>query len=203
MANKKAPTLEDNAKATLSIEEFQNILGSNKVKKDPFQYGQLGVQSSDSAMNSEGIQKLRQEEYNALVQEYNQLGVAGEPNYPSNQEVSHKVMKQIQESKERITLGGLEGIVKSLGFDAKLSDGMKKYTFMELINKTINYETGEQDLEKLSKDEQYAFEKYQILSQAYDRGCVYKTTEENKFADLNAKMEELDENYNPKNGGEQ
>lgn len=203
MAEKKEPTPEEqiktNLKNTLEDKFIQNTLGSNNVKNNPFMYGQLALQGAnstyDASMFSEEANKMRKEIYEQEKLQGQQLGVFGDPAYPSNYDVSLKIAKQVSEVMGLGKLGDLESAVQPLagGFDFKVPEKLKNYSAYELIVKA-------QKGEKLSEDEQKALASQQILNSAYMRAVSLNASKSNYFADLNEQGKQITESYKPKEG---
>src|SRR4030042_7171923 len=193
-----------NVKNTLESKLFQGVLGSNSVLTNQSLYGALGVNSAqstyDDSMSSKEIKEIRDKDYQERAKEYRARGVFGEPAYPSNGDVSNKIIRQIDEIMAVAKLGELEKIAKDAG--AKLTfevpEDLKNYSEFELIQKAYNQETGKLDLKVLSDKEQIASGFYQTLVKEYQRACVFKTIHKNFFTDLNAEGEALVEAYNNK-----
>jgi hypothetical protein len=180
-----------NVKKTLESKLIQNAVGSNLVKSNPHKYsGELGFQSAesvyDSSMSSDDAKKIKEQIYQGKINEGKQLGIAGEPTYTSNYDLSVQLARQLNEVLAIARISELEKSAKDVG--AKLSfavpEELKDYIPQELMQKAVNSE-GKVDLKKLDEKEQHAFGFYQILSESYKRACALKTTQANYFADLN------------------
>ena len=199
--------IAENLKATLESKFIQDVVGSNAVKTNPFMYGQLGLPGGEeaylSAMSSEEANKIRQDDYNQKIKEGKQLGVAGEPSYATNYDLSLKIAKQVQEIMTLGKLGDLEGIVKTVakGFEFEIPENLKNYSMQEVLAKAMN-EKGEIDQTKLSEDEQKVLVAQQLLSQAYTRGVGLMASQSNYFADLNSQAKQIMDSYKPEEKSE-
>src|SRR4030042_3886239 len=191
-----------NVKKTLESKLIQSTIGSNLVKSQPYEYaGRLGLQSAESVyeqtMLSDEAKKIRDGLYTDKLKEGKQIGVAGEPAYPSNYDVSLKLMKEANEVMAVAKLSELEKIAKETG--AKLSfevpAELKDFSTVELIKKEYNPKTGEVDIKKLDEKEKDALGFYQTLSEAYMRACALKASKANYFADLNAQGKQIADKY--------
>jgi len=205
--------------STLERTLIQNTLGSNIIKKDPFKYGQMGLESAensyDSLMSGEEVQKMKQEEYDATKEEYTKLGVAGEPSYPSNANISYKIMQGLENVMKTSYLEDLaEGVkkvvpkeqlpekLKELIYD--FPEKLKGYIHSELIQKAAEEKEDGKimiNLEKLSEDGQSAIASYQILREAYRRSVAMNIVNSNYLGDLNEKAKQIMEKYNPTKEG--
>lgn len=201
----KPLTPREVAKKTLESKLFQEIVGSNKVKTNPFLYGQLGVGGADStyniSMNSDEVTGIRNKIFQERKEEGEGLDVYGEPSYPNNYDVSVKMSREVENSKRLLSLKELEGIVKSVaeGFEFSVPNELKDYVPQELYEKYAKAEIAKQTGKKageLSEKERDALAIYQeILSKAYDRGIALKAASSGYFADLNAFGKQFAEKY--------
>lgn len=202
--NKKAEQerIRKVAMGNLELGLFQNIAGSNSVQKNPFLYGQLGVQGAEdvyrNTMNGDQVRKLKDEEYNTKVKEGEALGIFGEPTYPTNYEASLKIAKILGESKMVLSLTDLEGIVKGVadGLEFKVPEDLSEYVPQELYSKVAKARASGEKEDGLSEKEKDALIFYQILSQAYDRGIAYKAGKSGYFTDINEAAKKISEKYN-------
>jgi 6-pyruvoyl-tetrahydropterin synthase len=186
----------ENAISNLEYTLYQNVLGSNQVKRDPFLYGQLGLNGAEqvynSVMFSEEIEKRRKQEYIARLKEGEAYGVFGEPSYPTNYEISLKIARLIEESKMVIPLADLERIVKGLtnGLEFNVPAELSSYTPQNLLIKSQQSELNEQEKDALNV--------FGILSKAYNRAVSLRVASSGYFADLNEAVKEIIEKYKPK-----
>ncbi|MBU1129469.1 MAG: hypothetical protein KJ949_02455 [Nanoarchaeota archaeon] len=193
-----------NVKATLESKFVQDVIGSNEIKSNPFKYGQLGLPGGESAylsaMSGEEANKIRQDIYTQKKQEGDKLGIAGEPAYGTNYDVSINIAKHVQEIMALGKLGDLEKSIGTVakGFEFTVPEKLRNYSLQEILSKpgVIN-EEGKIDRSKLSEDEQKVFVAQQLLSQAYTLGVVAPLVNSNYFADLNAQAKELMDSYKP------
>lgn len=214
MENNNQSGLEEKlsiAKKTLENKDFQNILGSNQVKSNPFMYGQLGVQGADSTyseiMKGDLINKTRNNLINQKKNSGDSLGVYGQPSV-SDYDVSIEIIQQIEENKKLLPLGELENITKEVagGIEFEIPEELKNYNIKEIETKIQRAEIeeirkgGKISPEKiqgsLTEEEIDAFDVYQALSQAYNRGAALNSVEENYFSDINESLRQISGKYN-------
>jgi|ETNmetMinimDraft_2_1059921.scaffolds.fasta_scaffold18322_2 hypothetical protein len=193
---------------TLEGKLFQNTLGSNLVRSQPHEYGQLGLRSGEATYHEvtsdETFNKQRQEIYNQKKKGMEQDGVYGEPAMPSNSEISHLLMRQLREVMGMATLSELEEHTKDIGaeLDFKVPEKLRKMSYEKIIsgakeNGKITNE-GRLDIDKLTEDEKDALGMYQVLSQAYERACARNASQANYFEDLSNTGKDIAKKYNPK-----
>ena len=205
MAEKELTERESRRNLTLSTLErtlIQDTLGTNIIKTDPYKYGQVGLESAessyDSLMSSEEVQKMKEGEYQSKKREYKELGVAGEPAYPVNSEISYKIIQGLEQTMQISHLEDLaEGVKKvapALKYD--LPDKLKGFIYGELIQKAVD-EKGNVDIKKLNQDEQAAIGSYEILREAYRRSVAMNIVNSNYLGDLNAQAKQIMDAYNP------
>jgi hypothetical protein len=206
MANEKDAT-DDRVRIVKTLESklIQNAVGSNLVKTNPYLYaGQLGFQSAESVyagiLSGDEAKKEKDALYKERQGEGAQLGVFGEPAYPSDYDLSVKLARQLDEVLQLAKLSELEKAAKAVG--AKLSFEVPKelqdYISVELMQKAIDKKTGKVDIKSLSEKEQHAFMLYQTLSESYKRACALKTTQTNYFSDLDEQGKKIADFYKPK-----
>ena len=190
---------------TLESKFIQNSVGSNLVKTNPYLYaGELGYQSAGSVYTQTMSGKEAKEEkdslYNSKKQEGEQLGVFGEPAYPSDYDLSVKLARQLYETITVAKISELEKAAKSVGakLDFEVPAELKDYVNAELIQKAYNPEKGEVDVKSLDEKEQHALALYQVLTESYRRACALKTTQTNYFADLSEQGKKICDSYKPK-----
>jgi hypothetical protein len=190
-AQKAEEARASNVKKTLESKLFQNTLGSNLVKTSPNMYGELGYQSAnavyDATMTSKEANEARSALYNEMLKGKRQ-DIAGEPAYPSNYDLSLKLVQQIEEVMNMAKLSELETAVKGAGakIGFEIPEELKGYIAGNLIKKAYDESKGKLDMDKLSEDEKNALGVYQTLTEYYKRACALKTVQTNYFADLDA-----------------
>lgn len=117
----KIKEMRESAKKNLEDSFYLDILGSNALKSNPYEFGQIGTNSGNNvyqeSLSGEKAQKIRQEFYETEKKEYERLGVAGEPDYASNPRISAYVLKIMQESVQKTKLSELEKIVGIKGLE--------------------------------------------------------------------------------------
>ena len=191
-----------NVKKTLESLLIQNVVGSNMVKTSPHLYtGELGFQSAndvyEKSMLSEDVKKVKDQIYKEKTSEGKQLGIFGEPSFPTNYDISLKLVKQLEEVLAIAKLDELEKFAKKSGakLDFEVPEELKNYSQVELIQKAYNQDTGKIDIKSLSETEQHALGIYQVLSESYKRACALKATQTNYFADLSAQGKKIADLY--------
>ena len=86
MAERKQPTAEEvrdmriaNARKTIENKFFQEVVGVNQVKSNPYAYGELGLQGADGSysgiIGSEDFNKARTKLYSQAKAKGQSLGV--------------------------------------------------------------------------------------------------------------------------------
>lgn len=189
-----------NVKKTLESKLMQNTAGSNAVLTNQSLYGTLGVQSAQSAydgtMSSDEAQKERYRGYQENVDEYRRNGVFGEPAYPSNGDLSNRLIRQLNEVMGLAKLSELEKISKGVGakLNFEVPEELKEYSRNDLIKKAYDPEKG-LDMNKFDDKEKHAFALYQVLSEAYNRACALKTAQSNLYGDLNEQGKRIADLY--------
>jgi hypothetical protein len=193
-----------NVKKTLESKLFQNTLGSNLVKTSPNMYGELGYQSAsavyDSTMASKEANEVKTQLYQEKLAEGKAHGVVGEPAYPSNYDLSLKLVQQIEEVMNMAKLSELETAVKGAGakIGFEIPESLKDYIAGNLMKKAYDELNGKLDISKLSEDEKNALGVYQALTEYYKRACALKTVQANYFADLDSQGKQIAELYKKK-----
>ncbi len=183
-----------NAKKSLEDRVYQTVAGANHLKSQPFLYGQLGLSAGENAYNgfygAEKLKKMRDEMFSQELEQGKRLGVYGEPIYPTNYEISKRIMSQIEEHKTVIPLKDLADIVKKTGqgFEFSVPDQFKGAIPFEILSRASQGA-------KLNEIEQDALGIYQLLSQAYDRSVSLKTGKDGYFSDLNEIGRQISEKY--------
>ena len=184
------------ARKSLESTLLQGIAGANIVKSNPFQYGELGMHGGDlvyeQSMDSDEVKKIREEAYKSAKRQGQQLGVFGEPSYPTNYEISMKVMRELAEFRQSIPLGDLGEIVKKLAPDFKLEvpKELGAYVPIEILAKAQSSKKDE-----LAGPENDALQVYQLLNMAYERAIALRTAQSGYFADLNQAAEKITGKY--------
>jgi len=126
--------------STLERTLIKNTLGAN-LASDVAKYGSIGSESAKQTFNGEEIKKAKEEQYNQLTKEYESMGIAGEPTYPSNPDFSYKVIQGLEQVMETSYLEDLaEGVNKFIpGLDFELPDKLKGYSFIKLKQIMTSY----------------------------------------------------------------
>jgi hypothetical protein len=204
------------ARKTLEDKVLQSVLGSNQILKNQALYGQLAAggaeKTYDEIMNSKKIKEIRDNLYKEKKERGDALGVYGEPSI-NNYDVAAEIIEQLGQSKLRLPLKDLGEVVKSIAknynYDFEVPKELGDYVPSELQEKIQRAAIkAAQEGKKIKPEdalnakEKDAFNVYQLLSQAYNRGVSLKTC--NYFADLNELGKEIMEKYKPKESkGEQ
>jgi len=187
--------------STLERTLIQTTLGAN-LAKDTTKYGSVGLESAKSAFNSEEIKKAKEEKYQELSKQYEELGIAGEPTQLSNSDFSYEIIKGLESVMKNSYLEDLaEGVNKitpELKFE--LPDKLKGYILSELIQKAAEEKDGKIMInpEKLSEDEQIALRVYEKLKEAYRLTTAKNVTDSNYLGDVKEYLNAITEKYNPK-----
>jgi len=202
MTNGKKPTLEDIAKMTLDAPSIQKVAGANFAHNN---FGEEGKSVYEMYMASKEVKDIREKDYQERKEEYKSRKVVGDPSYLSDGDVTNKILEQIEENRPFVYLGDLEEIVKSIApnFEFELPEELKKYNYSTLTKiamekGAIDEKNGTVDIKRLSKEEQEAFEKYNILVKAYDKACSLNMLNLYSFTELNAIDKAVTEKYHPK-----
>jgi len=191
------------ARTTLESKVYQNILGSNQVKSNPFLYGQLGVQGAEDtygqAMGSEEARKARDSAYKKAKEKGDHLHIFGEPSI-GNYEVSAEIIEQLEENKLRLSLGDFEQIVRGISPNVEgIPEELKGYVSGDLYMRVIQAQNAGKDIkDALNERETDAFNAYQMLSEAYNRGVALRSAQQGYFADINGALKKISEKYKPK-----
>jgi len=203
MTDKKPTPRESMRKLTLSTLErtlIQNTLGAN-LASNVAEYGTKGADSAKNAFNSEEIKKEKEEEYQKLIGEYESLGVAGEPTYPSNSDISYKIMDGLEHVME---ISYLEDIAKGVNKIApelkfELPEKLKGYVHKELIQKAAEEKDGKIMInpEKLSEVEKDALGVYEKLRESYRLTVAKNVMDSNYLGDAKEYLNAITEKYNP------
>lgn len=205
MAKEKEMTPEEkerkerisNAKTSLENIVYQTVMGANHLKSNPFLYGQLGMGAGENAYNSfyenDKIKEMKDAEFNQKLAEGKALGIAGEPMYPTNYDISIRIAKQVEEHKMTIPLRDLGDVIKKISPELKFSvpEQLAGITPLNLMTKLSQKK-------QLNDAEKDAFAVYKGLSEAYNRGVALKVGREGYYADLNEQLNEISEKYAPK-----
>lgn len=187
--------------STLERTLIQETLGSNLIKNDPFKYGQIGLESANSAYNAlmfgEEVQKMKQEKYQEKQKKYNEMGVADEPSYPSNGDISYELIRGLESVMQVSFLEDLEEGVKKVapGLKYDLPEELKGLSYEKVMKNATIDEEGKLNLESLSDNEQKALVSYQIYREAYRRGVAMNIVNSNYFADLNEQAKQIMNSY--------
>lgn len=210
----KTQTPEEKEKARTEIVEstlvnklFQNVMGSNSVKSQPFVYGELSQQGGEENYNNvishEEFTKKRQELYAQKKAEMQQANIAGEPTIV-DPEVSLAIVKQLKESMGIAKIGELETYVNNLGagLDFKVPEELKELSYANVLEAAMKSNAispeGALDTSKLSDTQKDAIAMYQLFSQAYERACALSVSKSGSFADINAQGSAIADKYKPK-----
>ena len=174
--NKQPTERESRRNMTLSTLEsilIQNTLGAN-LASDVTQYGLMGKNASKGTFDNKEIKEAKEEHYKNLSKQYESLGVAGEPTYPSNSDISYKI------------ISGLENVMKT-SYLEDLAEGVNKFI------PGLDFKLPE----KLNEDEQTAFGVYTKLREAYRLTAAQKIINSNYLGDIKQYLSGVMEKYNP------
>lgn len=170
------------------------IVSANDLKKD---YGVKGANIAEEIMSGENVLKAKQQIFEQRKEEAKTLGLAYNPEMPTNYETA-KIAKQIDiEAKQVLTFGNLEKMAKESlpGLDLEVAEKFKNTTYASLTNKLT---AAKGDFTKLDKETQDALRYHTMLSEAYADGNMVATMQNSSLAKYNAMGKELAEKYRPK-----
>ena len=188
-----------NVKLTLESKLHVGSLGVNLGQSHyPAQVGSWGLESLQESyrnfMNSDEVQKERQEKNKNRAEQAQRMGVYGNVSPMSDADYSMVKINQIREIQEIATLDELLKYAKDLGakLDFEVPEEFKKVQAKQLVYKM---QSGEQ----LNAAEVDAFNLYRTIVEAYDMAAVENVLRQgNIYAGLNAKGKQIAEYYKPK-----
>ena len=197
-----------NVKNTLESKLMQNIVGGNQVKKNPFVYGQLGLQGGEQtyldAKSDEDFHNQRKAMYDQSLKQKEQLGIAEEPSYPTDYQVVAQMMTGLQEVQAMAKLSELEKYAKAVGADLdfevpeELKDISEADIIIEAKEKGALTEKG-LNLSKLDKKYNDAYHIKELLTKSYERACALNAGQTNYFTDLNQMGKQIVDEYKKSN----
>lgn len=203
MTEKELTPREKMKNLTLSTLErtlIQNTLGAN-LASDVTKYGTNGKEAAQGAFNTEEIKKEKEKEYQELSKQYENLGIAGEPTYPSNSDISYKIIQGLEQVMKTSYLEDLaEGVNKFVdGLDFELPDNLKGYVYNKLVKKAAEEKDGKIMLNptKLNENEKDALEVYENLKEVYRLTAAKKIMHSNYLGGAKAYLDSIMEKYNP------
>jgi len=150
-------------------------------------------------MTNEDAVKRKNEMYEKKQQDYNRVGVAGDPSYSNHQELSYSLLTQLQEVMTIAKFGEIEkhtkDIVEKLGgskLEFQVPEDMKNYSIAGIMEKYKDEKTGTVNLSKLSESDREAYMFYEnFLSTSYKKACeATAASKGNYFAELNAQAKQ-------------
>jgi hypothetical protein len=176
---------------TLLRGSFQGVVGANA----------LGVSDPiyNLVMKNPEIMELREEDYQKKLQEYKHLGVAGNPSYMQDTDLSELVLKQIDVQMRMAKFGELYDIMQKMGksFESKLPEQIKNLSFDSIFKKGTDEKTGKFDEKKLSEDEKIGLSMYNEFAEFYRNTCKGSTINKFAYQDMNSSLKAVWEKYNP------
>ena len=184
-----------NALDNLADAYFQEFVGFNEIRerqKTGFYFGQAGSEIVEnmypSVMNGEGANKAKQRIYEERLEKRGQLGIAEELPFPTNYDLSEKIISDIQSSFAVLNLGDIESIVKKIDNNLKFSvpNELRGISQMSLIPKLTNGEN-------LTPKEQYAMNFMKLYAESYNENLAWKIIDgnrSNRFNEVGAKLVE-------------
>ncbi len=205
MTSTNQPTPRESKKnLTLSTLEnilIQNTLGAN-LASDKTMYGTKGAESAKHAFNGEEIKKAKEEQYQELEKEYESMGVAGKPTYPSDADISYKIISGLENVMKTSYLEDIAEAVNKFVPELKfnLPDKLKGNIYAELIRKAMTNE-GKVDIGKLNEDEKTAIGVYENLREAYRLTAAKKVNDSDYLGDVKKQLNAVMEKYNPTKEG--
>jgi len=186
--------------STLERTLIQNTLGAN-LASDTAKYGTRGANSAKNAFNSEEIKKAKEEQYQELSKQYEELGIAGEPTHPSNSDISYKIIQGLEQVMEQSYLEDLAEGVNKIAPELKfeLPEKLKDYVLKELLQKAAEEKDGKIMInpEKLDEVEKDALGVYEKLREAYRLIVAKNVMDSNYLGDVKGYLSGVMEKYNP------
>ncbi|MEK6913453.1 MAG: hypothetical protein AABW47_02165 [Nanoarchaeota archaeon] len=198
-------------RTTLESRLIQDTLATNTILSNQSLYGSENVERAQgyygSLTSGEDFTKEREEQYKQTADAYKKRGIFGEPSRASNADISAKLVQQFNEVIQMATLEelltGVKSVFKSAGakvMQEELTKELRNYTYIELIEIAKKKEAISKDgkllMDKLSNDEQKAFEMYQTLTEAYKEACIQRVC--SPLDGYNKKITEICDSYKPK-----
>ncbi len=187
--------------STLEDIVIKNTLGAN-LASNVAEYGTKGANSAKNTFNSKEIKEAKEEQYQNLSKQYEELGIAGEPTHPSNSDISYETIKGLENVMKNSYLEDLAEGVNKIAPELKfeLPEKLKNYVPAELMQKAAEEKDGELIInpEKLNEDEQVALGVYKQLREAYRLTTAKNVADSNYLGDSKKYLDGVMEKYNPK-----
>ncbi len=190
-----------NLEGILLNESNQRLIGSNQLREQQSQFGELGKNVGDSYyeqyMLGDGAKKVRDGIHKEEEKKREQYGIADEVPYADN----YYVTKKIIEMKEGAFLGlplkrleeSIKKVVKGLKFE--VPKGLEDVTGDEIVIKQMQGND-------LSDEEKYVLKLIGYFKGAYTNSLALQQVNEGYLAGLNAQGKKLEEVYlNPTGRG--
>ncbi len=189
----------ENSRTSLENVVYQDVMGANQLRTNPFKYGEYGLGAGERKYESfsqdEKIRKMKDDIFAQRQNRGKALGVYGEPVYPTNYDISLNIAEQVEQHKQIVPLKVLEEIVTGLagdmGFSFTVPEHLKSISMAEISMK-------QQPGAKLTEKENEAIAVYQRLSDAYNRAVALRIAQPGYFSDINEFGRKLTEKYAPK-----
>jgi hypothetical protein len=203
-----------NVKKTLEAKLIQDTLTTNAILNNQSLYGSENVERAQNYYSNltsgEDFSKMREADYKQTADTYKKMGIFGEPSRPSNADISAKLIQQFNEVTQIATLEelltGAKNAVKKAGAkieQEELPQELKNYTYTDLIKlageKGAISKDGKLSIDKLNKNEQNAFNMYNVLVGVYKEACIQRVC--SPFGEYSQAIKEICDSYKPQ--GEQ
>jgi len=202
MAKEKEITPEEREQVSKMVKSIledklsQGVYGANTAHRI---FGDEGTSAYSTFMGEESITKAKIGDYNSRKQNYQKLGVVGEPSMPTDGDFSARKISQINEISQLATIGDLEEIVKSMA-GLEIPTNLKNYDYKSLFEKGID-EKGKFDESRLTDEEKDALITHNTIGSIYQKACAYQVLGENYLASEIFGIEKIKEKYAPKKKG--
>jgi hypothetical protein len=224
MEKQKEPTREekrkneiDSLESTLKNSFYLSVLGSNTLRDEASFYGTLakgvGEAQYSASMKSESAGKLRQDIYNATMEEEEKaranLGIADMPDvpYPTNYQLTKYVLSIINQSLDRLPLANLENLLGEKGVKLEIPNELKQYESKreELIMKAHEQKkTNKEIIDMLNKEDKdseaglYHFR--ELVHETMKSTAAYKLLESHRYDHINNRAEAIAKAYRKAKG---
>lgn len=198
MANEEKP--EDREKRLQNLEEILsepincNVVGSNYLRKNTSQFGELGKNIGDSyykeAMASDEAKKIRDGIHEEEEKKREQYGIADEVPHTDNYYVTKKIIEMTEHAFLGLPLGRLEESIKKVveGLEFKVPNELRDVTVAELAMKQVKGND-------LSDEEKYVLNVMNYFKGAYASSLALQQTNQGYLAGLNAQGKALEKAY--------
>lgn len=183
-----------NLEGILLNESNQRLIGSNQLREQQSQFGELGKNVGDSYygqyMLSDEAKKVRDGIHEEEEKKREQYGIADEVPYTDNFYVTKKIMEMKEHAFLGLPLERLEEIIKKIvkGLKFKVPKELRNATGAELAIKQMYGND-------LSETEKYILNVIGYLKGAYANSLALEQINKGYLAGLNAQGKALEETY--------